>query len=362
MMDADNKTVQMLMDIAELDQPHTFIPPHNEPVPLIHPLVEHLEYKEAALEVLMQSIFEICNCDYLISTCATDSSDMRLNLSFANRLDLLSTNLVGLSQNCKDAANDIQQKVRDAEDRKIAAEGILEISKRVENLEDKDPLVQTRSAPPKPFTKSKNIKPEPAQYLMISDSDSDIEDLMDWQVKQKENQPVFPGDPDTRFLNPKQNSNKRFDYDHFCETCKATFWSKKDLRNHQGQHTTEFYTCMHCLRKFRSLRSMENHMGTHSGKRYKCNRCDADFELKTSLDNHKAVHMTMIAHCPQEDCLKPFRSRASYLNHVKYGHLPTKTVPCPKCKHLFQSTISMMSHRVKKHGKVKKLVRGYTMM
>ena len=196
MMDADNETVQMLMDmdmdVAELDQPHTFIPPRNEPAPLIHPLVERLEYKEAALEVLMQSIFEICNCDYLISTCATDSSDMRLNLSFANRLDTLATTLVGLSKNCKDAAKDIRDKVRDLEDRKIAAEGILEIAKRVENFQDKDPLVQTRREPPKPFTKTKDMKREPVDFLTISDSESDIEELTDWQIKQKENQPVFP--------------------------------------------------------------------------------------------------------------------------------------------------------------------------
>ena len=123
------------------------------------------------------------------------------------------------------------------------------------------------------------------------------------------NQPVFPGNPDTRFMNPKESSIQRFDYDHLCSKCNQTFRTKDELRNHQSHHRQEFYTCFICLRKFRSHRGIQNHMPVHKGKRYHCRKCSASFELKSSLDNHQAVHMPYIAKCPRDDCDKQFKSR-----------------------------------------------------
>ena len=62
-------------------------------------------------------------------------------------LTQIAVNLKGLSDDCVKAAEEIRGKVQDAEDRKLAAIGIMEISKRVELLKDKDPIVQTRAGP-----------------------------------------------------------------------------------------------------------------------------------------------------------------------------------------------------------------------
>ena len=187
----------------------------------------------------------------------------------------------------------------------------------------------------------------PTLYLSNGDSDDD-------------GPANFPGDPDTRFMKPKQNSNERFSYDHYCSTCEQTFRTAAELRNHKSHHTKEFYTCLKCLRKFRTLKSIQNHMPSH-GRRFRCRKCDSSFELKSSLENHMFSHRNYTDDCNYEGCTCTFKSRAAYLDHTQYGHLPEKTIPCPICHRYYQTPISMMSHRTHVHGKIHELVEGYTM-
>ena len=180
----DQSTEDMLMDIADITPSHTFIPPQHEQPPLDHPLMNRLETREAALELAMQRVFDITQIDYLVSDCSTDASDLRMNLKFAERLDQIAISLKGLSDDCVKAAEEIRGKVQDAEDRKLAAIGIMEISKRVELFTDKDPIVQTRPGPAKPFVKTRDmpVKCEITDIVVI-DSEEDEIDLTDWQKK-----------------------------------------------------------------------------------------------------------------------------------------------------------------------------------
>ena len=91
-------------------------------------------------------------------------------------------------------------------------------------------------------------------------------------------------------------------------------------------------------------------------------KCSSSFELKTSFRQPPGRPICHTLPNAQEmTVINNLSLGASYLGHVKYGHNPEKTVQCPKCKGMFQSAISMMSHRRKQHGKVTELVKGYTM-
>ena len=99
-----------------------------------------------------------------------------------------------------------------------------------------------------------------------------------------------------------------------------------------SHHAQELYHCLKCNSVSCSEWSFYNHQETHSSETYNCpvEDCGQFFRLKTSLTNHMQKHLEDHMHC--SICHKEFQYRQSSLEHEKYCHRLTRTVPCPSCK------------------------------
>ena len=173
---------------------------------------------------------------------------------------------------------------------------------------------------------------------------------------------VYAGNPDTRFLHPKENDNDVHKYPYDCAGCKKVFRSMQELRNHVSSHEEEFFTCLKCFRSTRSYKSFKAHRAVHDKdyEPFTCKHCDATFEYQSTLQNHMQKHDPSYNVCRK--CCKKYKYRQKYLDHIQHAHLDKKTVECPLCKNMFQTKGSMATHKWKVHGSVTKLIKGYSLV
>ena len=83
-----------------------------------------------------------------------------------------------------------------------------------------------------------------------------------------------------------------------------------------------------------------------------CNQCRKKFDYEGSLSNHEQVHKGTLFICDVEGCEHTSKSKAMHREHIAYGHLDAKTVPCDVCQKMFQTPTNMHSHHSKIHGPV----------
>ena len=196
---------------------------------------------------------------------------------------------------------------------------------------------------PKSSFRVKRERPPPLLYE--SDSDSEPEP--------KKKPPS--GDPDTKFKNIKGNEFDEIRHPNsICILCDKVCRDQNELRNHMSNHHKELFRCMKCGNLSRTQISFSQHMKIHNGERFTCPVCMQTFDRKTSLTNHEQKHSGDKLVCKK--CAKEFIYRGGYLEHIKYRHTDTPTVPCPVCKKMFWMPTGMRSHRRKLHGRVRELV------
>ena len=239
------------------------------------------------------------------------------NMSFADKLDEISSELVLLSNRCKTTAADIRTNVR-----------------RVQNRQT---------------SQNDNVDLPP--------TDNDDRDEDDQSIQMK------TSIADTKFKYVKSNKNGPSKF--ICPLCKKSFRNDYDLRNHEGQHTKEFYHCLKCSKVFRTVRSFENHRGTHGEQMFTCpiEDCRQQFSLRSSMQNHMQKHSKHRFRCTVlKSCKRKYRHQQSILEHEKWAHRITKDCPCPICGKKFQTPTNMRSHKRKQHGLVKHLVEGYSLV
>ena len=161
---------------------------------------------------------------------------------------------------------------------------------------------------------------------------------------------------DTKFTYTKENNNPVKKYP--CETCQKIFRDTQELCNHESHHHKELYCCMICFTVCRSERSFYNHKQMHDKALNVCPfpDCGMQFPLKMLLANHPQKHSSSRMMC--DKCGKKFQYRQSHIEHIKYCHRSTRTVPCPVCRKYFWTPTSMRSHRAKYHGLVSDLHQG----
>ena len=97
-------------------------------------------------------------------------------------------------------------------------------------------------------------------------------------------------DPDTWFMNVKENQNNLVKAQFWCNSCGKVFRDSNELNNDTLTHQYDLFRCMKCFKVCRSQFSFEKHMETHRGTEICCKVCNKWFDLKTSLINHMQMH------------------------------------------------------------------------
>ena len=285
-----------------------------------HPYTIRMHQKRCSPENIVDQMIECADSDLLIFNKA--NFEYEQHLSFAEQLDDIAVELLQLSSKLQTRAEQICDKV--------------ELVKKT-NEED-------------------NLEGE------VSVTSHVVDDLNTHSANQHDSTEtkVASGKADTKFTYAKSNENVGGKF--ICILCSKSFRSQPDLRNHEGQHTKEFYHCLQCDKVFRSVRSFENHRGTHGKEMLKCphENCGKEFSLRSSLQNHWQKHSQQMLMCTVGSCKAKFKHRQGYLEHIKWAHRPTKDCSCPICGKKFQIPTHMRSHRRKQHGLIKDLVEGYS--
>ena len=312
---------------------------------LVHPYIMKFDARQEKLLNMLKKMYELADNDLVICDRRTGLNDYTMNKKFADKLDTLAKVLVTMSNQCCQKATELRTKISESEDKKrLENEDIFYIEEVLKETE-KCYLVQNKR-----LLRSGKFKtdpdclppPPPPKRIPVMTISTDEEDE------------VYAGDVDTKFMYPRENSIEQDRYK--CMDCQKHFRDSQELRNHSSNHAKELYRCLKCNAICRSERSFYNHRQSHS-KTYDCpvEDCGLFFKLKTSLTNHMQKHSEDRMHCSQ--CGKEFKYRQSCIEHEKFRHLSTRTVPCPVCKKMFWTPTSMRSHRSKYHTLVSELYR-----
>ena len=261
-----------------------------------HPHSIKLCTRKRKLLELMVKIFNLADTDMIVCDAESGLNDYSKNLKFADELDDISKNLIGLSQECCEKANAICQKVADAKEDKRLIQDNVHLQDIVKETE-KDPFVAECNKEPIDWvhTNEFRVKCEKTRTVTIWES-SDNED---------ENQQL-PGDPDTKFKFPKQNENDEIQFSqHIYIECDKALRDSYKLRNHMSNHHKKLYHCVKCPEEiFQTEASYKQHRRTHMGIRFKCSDCEAVFDRKSTLTNHAFTHTKLLLTC--QKCGKQF--------------------------------------------------------
>ena len=174
--------------------------------------------------------------------------------------------------------------------------------------------------------------------------------------KKKKTEPP-KGDPDTKFKYTKTNDFDEMKHPNsICAICDKVLRDQTELRNHMSNHHKELFRCLKCGNISRTQDSFQKYAKTHYGEMFPCKErnCGMVFDRKSSLMNHEQKHSPDKMVCKK--CGTQFQYRGGFLEHIKYRHTASPTVPCPVCHKKYWTPTGMRSHRRKVHRRVKQLV------
>ena len=316
----------------------------RSPSPQRHPYELKLDIRMEKIEDELHSIFDIADCNMIISNSQTGFSDFSMNETFADKLDATSVMLKGCAKRVSEKATEIRDKVQSCKDHKASIQPI-QFVEEITDYSKKCPKAQDLR--PKRVKKSKDFRIK-VEYL----------DEFDNPAENDEGFEGLGGEPDGHFQYTKTNEYDSEAHSFVCKHCKSVHRSRVELRNHESNHTMEFYRCMICYKLYRSMRSFENHQLSHSSA-HTCLICKQVFNLKSSLTNHLQTHNTTRMGCTYKGCKKEYKFRQNQLEHIKWAHRKTRDVPCGHCDKFFQTPTNMRSHRYRIHGPVKEITPGH---
>ena len=248
-----------------------------------HPLAMELRTKLRKLESFIDGILDASHSDLIVTLADTGDADLRCNREVPRELFQLGKDLMVLGQQCMTKAEDMKAEVERYIARTLPSHKV-QFLKEVTNPEVKDVITKLRN--PIPVLKTgefvtwqmKVEVPLTVDGDSDSESDTDVNMTPDERFRKQVAKEVFGGDPDSKFLYPKDNENDAAKYNYNCAKCEKIFRTLQELRNHVADHRKEFYTCTKCFRCMRTFKSFKQHRKVHEGKRFKCQHCSDDFE------------------------------------------------------------------------------------
>ena len=167
-----------------------------------------------------------------------------------------------------------------------------------------------------------------------------------WKLWQSQVQNCMPVWHLTRINTKSSTTNVSGSVLLICELCGDHFYKKSSYWGHLDKHAHIPYTCPKCGEVSYSRYRFNTHVKRHDKSVYKCEICGKKFKICNSLYNHRKMQSGVVYKCTKVDtCTHTVQSESHYKEHYKYAHGSTKTVPCSKCGHMFQTPSHLYNHR-----------------
>ena len=185
-----------------------------------HSFMVKLQSHINKVNILMEQIFNIANCDLIITDANKGIMDYELNCKFAKNLDKLSKEFASLSGRISDVSSLINDKVDAALDHKDIKQGIVFWD---EITDSKQKSIEAKTHPRTKFEMQLKIKTEHIE----STTDDDLVE-------------IYSGETDGHFAYPKVNEYPAESHNFSCSICKAVFQDNYELHNHASNHNMCF--------------------------------------------------------------------------------------------------------------------------
>ena len=213
---------------------------HNPMTNSIHPYQEVMSRKMFKLKILCQQIRDLAACDLIIANQKSWVNNYHPNMELADQMDLASKELLTLAKKLNSKADAIHQNADAERDKKRLKEGIV-FMKEVTDPKEKVQLCNNRR--PHRMRYTQEMKPVIPPTLYVSD---------DEEMPMPTN-----NDPDTQFMNVKENLNNPDKTQFMCDTCGKVFRDSNKLNNHISTHQYDLFRCMKCFKVCRLQFSFE---------------------------------------------------------------------------------------------------------
>ena len=182
-----------------------------------HPYMIKLNIKLSQLKKQLLAIYDIANCDLILSDARTGVNDFHVNEQFAKKLDDISKRLASLSKQVTDKASSLHDSIDKAVDTKAQLQDCVYVGKVLEYSKQCD-VIKERNTRPKHFKTLGEFRIK-RELLDTSDEEEDVS----MSKKQKKDQASFTGDPDGHFQFMKQNENDAAAHTFICDLCEGVF-------------------------------------------------------------------------------------------------------------------------------------------
>ena len=164
---------------------------------LKHPYILKFESHEFKILTSLNKMFELADNDLVICDRRTGLNNYSINLKFADKLDNLAKSLVTMSNKCYQQAMAIHNKISESQDKKRDANEDLFFLGEVMKEGDKCDLVQSRKS-----LRSSHFKTDPDCLPLPPPPKTKCTIT----ISTDEDDKVFPGDADTKFMFPRENT------------------------------------------------------------------------------------------------------------------------------------------------------------
>ncbi|CAG9577600.1 unnamed protein product [Danaus chrysippus] len=134
---------------------------------------------------------------------------------------------------------------------------------------------------------------------------------------------------------------------HNCTVCGETYNTQGALRTHMIKHINRKFPCELCPSVYSSPYTLNQHMKTHSQvpETYYCETCDASFTSRKGLMAHRRntiKHQQTLFECPI--CGRVCPNQRSLASHIQAVHSASKEYVCSLCSASYTSRKSLVRH------------------
>ena len=139
----------------------------------------------------------------------------------------------------------------------------------------------------------------------------------------------------------KKRSAKSRERCHKCSTCGKGFLERSHLKEHEKRHSEPDIPCPDCDKKFKFLTDLRKHQRSHSDhKPFICPTCGNTFKAASHLAEHELRHGEPKFAC--QHCGKRYHVEREMKKHEKIH--TDKVYQCPHCEEEFREKTLLQEH------------------
>lgn len=138
-----------------------------------------------------------------------------------------------------------------------------------------------------------------------------------------------------------------------CDDCGTKYPNYSALTAHmRSKHSSDIYMCEICAKTYKTKESYLMHVKSHSEKapKFQCSLCNQKYTTQAGVRRHMIRHQNETVPCPHCDKLSP--NKLALKAHIQFSHKLTRSHLCQICDRGFKRLISLKEHMASHTGEL----------